>query len=284
MNIRDYKNCSTAGLKKLDQQLINQVMRIAPNLLVRIDQMAGVKLGQACHPYLQAPAAQALSTAIAQRGGELILNSCYRTIAQQAVLFGHYQNNCACGIRAAARPGASNHNTALSLDIEDAQGWKPYLEMHGWDWIGSFDPMHFDFEGAGCKDMRWISIKAFQQLWNYNHPKQKIAEDGVWGTKTYQCLVATSCEGFARVPGNISPIAISPLATKATAIASLRVGSHGANVLLLQQALNRAGYPVKADGYFGAESETAVKAYQARFGLVADGAVGTATKQALGLA
>lgn len=284
MEIRNYKNCSTEGLKKLDQQLINQVIRIVPNLLVRIDQLSGVRLGSACHPYLQAPAAQALSRAIEQRGRELILNSCYRTIAQQAVLFGHYQNNCACGIRAAARPGASNHNTALAIDIQDAQGWKPYLELHGWDWIGSFDPMHFDYEGSGCKDMKWISIKAFQQLWNYNYPNKKIAEDGIWGQKTYQCLIITSCEGFPKTPGNISPIAVSPMAAKATALPSLRIGSHGANILLLQQALTRAGYPVKCDGYFGTETEIMVKAYQSRFGLVSDGAVGTATKKCLGLA
>lgn len=283
MIVRDYSNCSTAGLNKLDLQLIGQINRIAPGVLVRIDNLKSIKTGNACHPYLQAPAAQALIKAVNQRGKDLIINSCYRTIAQQAILFKHYQNSCACGIRAAARPGASNHNTGLSIDIEDAQGWRPYLEMQGWDWIGSFDPMHFDYEGAGCKDLKWLSIKAFQQVWNFNYPHQKIAEDGVWGVQTYHALLATPCSGFLRTPGQRAGLAIVPTEVKSTSMTSLKIGQQGESVKVLQLALRRKGFDIKIDGIFGADTETLIRSFQSRCGLADDGVVGMSTKKALGL-
>lgn len=284
-NIRSYTNCSTAGLKALDLQLIAQIQRIAPGLLEPFDKIPGVKCGSACHAYLQAPAVTALEKAIKQRGQAMTVNSAYRTIGQQAILFNHFQNR-RCGISAAARPGLSNHNTGLAIDIEDSFGWRPYLERFGWDWIGSFDPMHYDFEGAGIKDLRWVSIKAFQQLWNFNHPTRKIAEDGIWGAKTYECLMQTACTGFLSVPGwkALDTAIAPPLGVKSVQISSLRPGAKGGEVAVLQQALIRQHYEIKADGQFGAATEAAVKAFQIQAGLVADGVAGTATKKALGLA
>ena len=284
MNIRDYKNCSTSGLRALDLQLIKQIQRIAPGLLEPFDQLHGIICGPGCHPYLQAPAVAALEIAIRQRGQTMTINSAYRTIAQQAILFSHFQAG-RCGIGAAARPGASNHNTGLALDINDAFGWKPYLERFGWDWIGSFDPMHFDYEGAGCRDLRWISIKAFQQLWNYAHPSQRIAEDGVWGGRTYDCLMQTACSGFLSTPFKSLTLAAEPIPQlTAIAVKSLRPGAKGSDVGVLQQALNRKHFELEVDNVFGTATEAAVKAFQIQAGLVADGVVGLATKKALGLA
>lgn len=281
--IQQYKNCSTEGLRALDLQLINQIQRIAPGVLVKFDHLQ-VKIGPACHPYLQAPAVKALAAAIAQRGKVMIINSAYRTIAQQAVLFNHFQNR-KCGIKAAARPGQSNHNTGLALDIEDAQGWRPYLERQAWDWIGSFDPMHFDYEGQGTKNLTWLAIKAFQQLWNFNFPKQALAEDGCWGYQTYRALNNCSEMGFLHTPSGEFEPAIPPVIHgQPLQYASLRQGMKSDKVLILQRLLNHYNFAVDEDATFGPATAAAVRAFQLKHGIVADGVVGAATKKLLGMA
>lgn len=275
-NIAQYRDCSTAGIRALDLQLIAQINRTAPNTLVSFAHLP-IICGDGCHPYLQLPALTALEKAIASRPKvKMICNSAYRTVCQQAILFNH----CAkkrCGIKAAATPGNSNHNTGLALDIEDAHGWRPYLERLGWDWIGSFDPMHFDFEGRGCKDLRWLSIKAFQQLWNFNHPQNLIAEDGRWGAKTQNAILSTSTAGFLRTPGGLAPD------YRVNNVASLREGMTGEGVRSLQKALNGKGIAVQMDGFFGPGTVAAVKKVQLKNGLTTDGVVGATTKKVLNL-
>ncbi|KAM3096847.1 peptidoglycan-binding protein [Phormidesmis sp. 146-12] len=62
----------------------------------------------------------------------------------------------------------------------------------------------------------------------------------------------------------------------------LRIGSQGAAVTRLQERLKAIGLlSGAADGVFGAETQSAVKAAQSRFGLEADGVVGGATWSAL---
>ena len=71
-------------------------------------------------------------------------------------------------------------------------------------------------------------------------------------------------------------------------IPTLRRGSRGEQVKLLQEALNEtpagAGMDLKADGIFGAETEKAVRQFQADHGLTVDGVVGRKTWAALGFA
>jgi putative chitinase len=67
--------------------------------------------------------------------------------------------------------------------------------------------------------------------------------------------------------------------------AMLRLNSSGAEVTVLQQALQAAGFsPGSIDGSFGLGTEAAVLAFQRSKGLAADGAVGPHTATALGLA
>lgn len=279
--ISQYRSCSTAGVRQLDLQLIAQIQKLAPGLLVRFDHLP-VSLGEGCHPYLQAPAVKALEKAIALRGVKMRVNSAYRTLAQQAVLYAHYQNR-RCGIRAAAIPGKSNHNTALALDVEDAMGWKLYLERHGFDWIGSFDPMHFDFEGSGCKDMCHLSTLAFQQLYNRNNRNNRLTEDGIWGQATERALMQTLVSGFG--VADIAPFTPATTLNDAVSrqIASIRFGDEGENVLIAQTRLKKRGYNIVEDGIFGKGMFAVVKLFQVQNGLVDDGVVGAATRKALGL-
>lgn len=62
---------------------------------------------------------------------------------------------------------------------------------------------------------------------------------------------------------------------------TLRNGSKGQAVLLLQRALNANGAKLFPDGDFGEKTEQAVRAYQLKVGLVADGIAGPKTQAAL---
>ena len=53
-------------------------------------------------------------------------------------------------------------------------------------------------------------------------------------------------------------------------------------VKVLQQLLNKSGFGLTVDGFFGARTETAVKQYQAHNGLLVDGIVGPQTWNSLG--
>lgn len=82
---------------------------------------------------------------------------------------------------------------------------------------------------------------------------------------------------FDFVPGKDTP-------TPGTDHPTLRKGSKGTYVTLLQTQLMNLGYALPkygADGSFGAETEAAVKAFQENNGLKADGIVGTSTWDAL---
>ncbi|BAY37618.1 putative lysozyme [Nostoc sp. NIES-2111] len=57
----------------------------------------------------------------------------------------------------------------------------------------------------------------------------------------------------------------------------------GDDVIKLQQALVKAGFSLKVDGYFGNDTDVAVKQFQQKKGLTVDGDAGTKTLQALGL-
>lgn len=66
--------------------------------------------------------------------------------------------------------------------------------------------------------------------------------------------------------------------------AALAWGSRGEQVALAQQRLRQYGYLAgEADGVFGQETYDAVLAFQRKNGLEADGRIGSATAQALGI-
>jgi len=72
----------------------------------------------------------------------------------------------------------------------------------------------------------------------------------------------------------LQPTAVNRLPT-------LRFGDRGNSVRILQRLLIAKRYPISIDGDFGVLTETAVKAFQSRRGLTADGIVGPRTWRAL---
>src|SRR6476661_384877 len=264
--LQDAPMFSTAVVNGLSQQLIYQLQLIMPDAFVSFDDL-DVDLLDAAFPYVQTPAKEALQRAIQDRGQTMQVNSAYRTIAQQMLLYNDRFNNP----NPVARPGSSNHQTGLAIDIEDATGWEVYLMRYGWNPLPG-DPPHFDYQGDGTIDLRSQSILAFQQLWNQNHPDQRISEDGGFGPQTEDALNRSPARGFPKAPWDEKP--------RTLRLAMPRM--EGSDVLKLQEGLKKAGIVVGIDGEFGPGTDKAVKEFQQQKGLKPDGIVGTRTRQQLG--
>ena len=257
--LQDAPMASTAIVNALSQQLIYQLQLILPNAFVSFDDLQ-VNLQDAAFPYLQPRAKQALRKAINARGVPMRVNSAYRTIAQQMLLYNDRSNTS----NRVAPPGTSNHQTGLAIDIEDPRGWEPYLMKCGWNPLPG-DPPHFNYEGSGTIDIRSKSILAFQQLWNQNNPDNKISEDGEFGSQTEAALNRSPAQGFAKAPWDDQP--------RVLRLTQPRM--EGSDVTKLQEALNKAGIVVDVDGEFGSGTDKAVKEFQAKKMLTADGIVGS---------
>jgi len=255
-------NSSTEIVNALSQQLIYQLNLIVPNALVSCEDL-NLNLGSAAFPYVQPVAKEGLKKAIQKRGLKMTINSGYRTIAQQMLLY----NWRAFNGNPVARPGTSNHQSGLALDINDRPGWLPSLQGTGWQPLQG-DPPHIDFKGGGVKDLRNATIKAFQILWNKNHPNDKIGEDGQWGPNTENALNESPSLGFAKAPWDDKP----------RVLCLSRPMMEGSDVIKLQEKLKKAGFDISvADGVFGPGTDKAVKAFQKQKELTADGIVGEAT-------
>ena len=261
--IKNTPGCSTSACNALSQQLIHQMNVMFPDTLVSFEEL-NVNLNQAAFSYLQAPAKAALAKAIKERGKTMTVNSGYRTIAQQLLL---YNWGRGCGYPVVAKPGNSNHQSGLALDIEDYAGWKPYLNKYGWKWFGPNDKPHFDYVGVGKKDIRPATMKAFQQLWNNNNPNKTIQVDGKWGANTERCLNESPAYGFKIAPWDEKPRVLK-VSTPMT---------EGTDVFKVQKALQDKGFDLKPDGYFGKGTATVVKQFQKNSVLEVDGVVGADT-------
>lgn len=186
--------CSTAVVRALSDQLVEEINCLAPGTMARIDGIAGLALGSAALPWIQAPAAGGLRAAIADRGATLSVNSTLRTLPQQLLLYRWYRAGD-CGITLAASPGTSPHESGLAIDTSQYSAWRAALERHGFRWHGTGDLPHFDYTAGGVR-LTGLSTQAFQRLWNRNHPEDRITEDGDYGPQTEMRLLRSPSEGF----------------------------------------------------------------------------------------
>lgn len=191
------QSCTTTAVKGLAMQLVEEIQCLRPNTFARIDNTPGLALGSAVFPYLQTKAAQGLVAAQKARGTTMSINSALRTLPQQFLLYRWYQTG-RCGIGLAASPGTSNHEGAIAVDIDDTAGWRASMTNKGFRWLGASDPVHYDFVSGGTVDLRGLSVKAFQRLWNRNHPTDLITEDGLYGGGTATRLEQSPVGGFAK--------------------------------------------------------------------------------------
>jgi hypothetical protein len=191
-------SCTTTSVKGLSKQIIAEAACMNAESFVAVPDLGNVSFGSAVFAYLEKPAKEKLVSALKSKSGtSMSVNSMLRTVAQQYLLYRWYQNGT-CGIGLAAKPGASNHETGLALDISQYSTWKGTLQAYGFSWLGSSDPVHFDYAGAGAKSFKGLDVKAFQRLWNRNHPGDKIDADGLWGPQTEARMKKSPAGGFAK--------------------------------------------------------------------------------------
>lgn len=103
-------------------------------------------------------------------------------------------------------------------------------------------------------------------------------------SRLMSALVLTALMAFSSVPAQAasSSAEMIILAERSAAVEPLRLGSRGSEVKAVQKRLKELGYlSDSADGVFGPKTEAAVKAFQKRNSLTADGVVGTATRARL---
>jgi hypothetical protein len=186
--------CTTAAIAGLSKQIVEEMNCVKPGLMANITVHNISLTSAAALPYLQNPAAAALGRATAGRS-RLALNSTLRTVAQQWILYSWYQTG-RCGVSLAARPGTSNHEDGLAFDTSSYSSWKSILSGYSYRWLGSGDPVHFDYVGAGGADAR--GVLAFQRLWNLNNPTDTIGADGLYGPQTEARIKKSPRLGFAR--------------------------------------------------------------------------------------
>ncbi len=191
------ESCSTASIKPLSQQIIDEMRCMAPDGFVEVPSRPNLVVSDTVFPYLIKPARDRLVAALdANPGKTMTVASMFRTVGQQYMLRRWYEQG-RCGIKAAATPGNSNHETGLAIDISASSTWRSALESRGFDWYGSKDPPHFDYYGPGATSQKGLDVEAFQRLWNRNHPSDQISEDGIWGPNTRDRVKKSPAKGFA---------------------------------------------------------------------------------------
>ncbi len=191
------QTCSTNAVKGLSVQLVEEIQCLKPGVMKRIDGVSGLALGSTVFPFLQTPTANALIAAQKARGVTLSINSGLRALPAQYLLYRWYQTG-RCGISLAAKPGTSNHESGVAVDIANNAAWRSAMNSKGFSWLGASDPVHFDYRGGGTVSMKGLSVRAFQRLWNRNNPNDTIAEDGVYGPATETRLAKSPVGGFPK--------------------------------------------------------------------------------------
>ncbi|MDF2694694.1 MAG: N-acetylmuramoyl-L-alanine amidase [Labilithrix sp.] len=220
-------SCTTSAVKGLSTQLIDEIQCMRPGTLASIEKEPGFELGTAVFPWLQAPARQALVDAQKQRGVTMSINSALRALPQQYLLYRWYQTG-RCGIGLAAEPGNSNHESALAVDVDDNAAWRDAMAAHDFIWLGSSDPVHFDYKGEGRADIGGLSVLAFQRLWNRNHPEDPIGEDSDYGPATEERLAKAPVGGFAKgADCSAPPASNNPPATTSSGGSGGPLGASG---------------------------------------------------------
>jgi peptidoglycan hydrolase-like protein with peptidoglycan-binding domain/predicted chitinase len=284
----DRANCSTARVKQLSLQVIAVMNRlIEEEVLVPIDDLDISSNSDTVNLFLQPKAKEALARAIQARGARLRINSCFRTVVQQHILFSWQGSSC---VSIAAQPGKSNHEDGFAIDIPDFDQWKKALEDNEWDWFGPGDDVHFTYVGGDVRDdIGFLGVKAFQTLWNRHNPQDQIEADGIYGQETAARLDRSPATGFPESGAEISPPAGRTEGDRtipAARILKLQPPPldllEGADVREIQEALVKLSLlSAGEESVYGPATATAVEVFQKREGLAVDGQVGPNTRKAL---
>jgi hypothetical protein len=189
----DYPESLISGLSK---QLVDEVNCIQPGVLARFDvaKTPGKLFTDRNIPHLLRPEVVAAAEAVALiKNDYMTITSGYRDVGMQYYdwLWGQRLGFMA------ARPGESNHQGGQAIDLAFYSYWKDALIEYGWAWpYGTDDAPHFEWLEMSQPDLKVESVRAFQRLWNRNHPDDLLETDGIWGPGTEARMAESHAEGF----------------------------------------------------------------------------------------
>lgn len=189
-------SCTTASVEGLSKQIIEQARCLNPKAVVPLPSRPNLVTGPHVFPYMQSDARDHLVRVLdAHKSATMKLNSALRTVAQQYLVW-RWSASKSCGVELATRPGDSNHELGLALDVAEHASWKSALEAEQFHWLGASDRVHFDYKVPDAQPRKAIDVQAFQKLWNRNHPKDAINEDGNYSPATELRLKKAPADGF----------------------------------------------------------------------------------------
>jgi len=186
----------------------------------------------------------------------------------------------AFGITPDGRVGRTTKTALAGLSFEDASGDTLSVGSTGSAVTELQDLLKEKGYDAGSSDgvfgpSTLAAVLAFQKA-------EKLWVDGLVGPATLKALQAAPAVDDSDESSSDDTAEDAADETHSDVVGSLSVGSRGPEVEALQTLLTDKGYsPGSSDGVFGTKTRTAVKAFQADQGLVADGIVGSATMAAL---
>ena len=135
--------------------------------------------------------------------------------------------------------------------------------------------------------MRGQDVRAVQRGLRQDGIRVKV--DGFYGSDTKAAVKRFQRKHGLRTDGKVGSRTRNALAKRHVRSESSRIvrlekpHMRGTDVRRIQKALRHAGLTVRIDGTFGAKTQSAVKRFQRKQGLRADGVVGPVTREALGL-
>ena len=219
---------------------------------------------------------RAMAADLRAQGINVMVTSGYRSFAAQNALYAQGRTKPG-DIVTNARGGQSLHNYGLAVDVVplDANGQPNWNVSNGvWQKIGAAGKkqgMEWGGDWTSFVDRPHFQMTAGRStgslLNQYNQNGGNL--NAIWND------VNSHYPGVG--PNTPLPPTTPPSPTGNT----LQVGARGEKVAQLQKDLARLGYPLTADGVFGAKTDAAVRKFQRDHGLTADGVVGPKTRAAL---
>lgn len=232
-------------------------------------------------------------------------------------VFGMWGRKCTPSVRRQYAGYNPNHKSAIFKACPVLSGKKPSCDGCKWQDALAFDCRGFTYwclltgygkklQGGGCTSQwgyrsNWLQQGVIQNMpdvvccvFQYNRGKYQHTGLHIGGGVIIHCAYNDAGVQYGHItdkgwthyaiPTGLYSAAEIVAAGKAaeTAAANLCLGSTGADVTKLQQALNALGYDCgDADGIFGAATEAAVRAFQRDHDLAVDGIADKDTQTAL---
>jgi hypothetical protein len=180
----------------LSRQLVDAINCLRPGTLVDIPLDAVLRMLEAGRPNLIDGRALAdLRAAAADGDRQMVVRWAYRDVGLQQLF---WLQDAYQGCAVAARPGSSNHQNGLAVDLNDWQYWEPIMRRHGWENNLANDRVHFDYQRVEDIGLGSFSLYAFQELWNLNHPEAPLPTGGALDAETDAALAGAPIEGLPR--------------------------------------------------------------------------------------